>query len=215
MIKLRKIHIHFGLTLIMLGFIAISVMPACAPSVDYEYIDEIKAYRAEMNRKYADSATSPLTIEGLAHFHELAFFNIDEKYCVEAQFILNPDPEAFEMETTTSRRPIYVKYGEAHFIMDGQKYKLEIYQSEKAKKMTEFKEHLFLPFKDLTNGNVSYGGGRFLDLKIPAGETIIIDFNKAYNPYCAYNHRYSCPVPPEVNHLAIDIPAGVKAYADH
>ena len=68
---------------------------------------------------------------------------------------------------------------------------------------------------DLTNGNRSYGGGRFLDLKIPAGEIMIIDFNKAYNPYCAYNHKYSCPIPPEVNHMDIEIPAGVRAYKDH
>ena len=69
--------------------------------------------------------------------------------------------------------------------------------------------------KVLTNSNESYGGGRFIDLKIPDGKAIVIDFNKAYNPYCAYNHRYSYPVPPEVNHLNIAIPAGVKAYKDH
>ena len=79
----------------------------------------------------------------------------------------------------------------------------------------ELKDYLFLPFMDLTNGVSSYGGGRFLDLKIPEGESIIIDFKKAYNPYCAYNHRYSCPVPPDANHLNIEIPAGVKAYGEH
>ena len=127
----------------------------------------------------------------------------------------HPDPEPFEMETTTARRPIYVKYGEAHFSIDDTEYSLEIYQSEKAKQMEEFKEYLFLPFKDLTNGEGSYGGGRFIDLKIPEGETIIIDFNKSYNPYCAYNHKYSCPVPPYANHLNISVPAGVKGYKDH
>lgn len=165
--------------------------------------------------KYADSASSPLTKEGLAYFHELDFFPVDGKYRIEADFLLNPEPEPFEMETTTARRPIYVKYGEARFSLDGENYALEIYQSDKAKKMEEFKEYLFLPYKDLTNGNQSYGGGKFIDLKIPKGNTIIIDFNKAYNPYCAYNHKYSCPVPPEVNHLNIEIPAGVMAYADH
>lgn len=206
---------HINFTWIITTIITLSILGACDESTDQGYIEEIKAYRSEMNEKFADSATSPLTPEGLDHFRELDFFNINKKYQVEAQFVLNPDPEAFEMETTTDRRPIYVKYGEAHFSLEGQNFILEIYQSEKAKKMTEFKEHLFLPFKDLTNGNASYGGGRFLDLKIPSGETIIIDFNKAYNPYCAYNHRYSCPIPPDVNHLGIEIPAGVKAYADH
>jgi uncharacterized protein (DUF1684 family) len=202
----------------LLSFVAVLsffILGSCTPKPDPAHIKEIQDYRVEMNSDYADSSSSPLTKEGLAHFNGLEFFDIDQKYRIEADFILNPDPEPFEMETTTSRRPIYVKYGEAHFKLDGKKYILEIYQSEKAKKMTEFKEHLFLPFKDLTNGNESYGGGRFLDLKIPAGETIIIDFNKAYNPYCAYNHRYSCPIPPEVNHLDIEISAGVKAYGDH
>jgi len=191
------------------------IMGSCSPGSDPAYIKEIQDYRAVMNHKYADTNNSPLTKEGLAHFNGLEFFEIDAKYRIEADFVLNPDPEPFEMETTTNRRPIYVKYGEAYFELDGQKYMLEIYQSEKAKQMIEFKEHLFLPFKDLTNGNLSYGGGRFLDLKIPQDETIIIDFNKAYNPYCAYNHKYSCPVPPNINHLDVEIPAGVKAYGDH
>lgn len=212
---MNKYHNYFSWSMIALGIIAFSILGSCAPSIDTEYIEELKAYRAEMNQKFADSATSPLTSDGLRDFHGLDFFDINKKYQVEARFVLNPDPEPFEMETTTTRRPIYLKYGEAHFTLDGQSYMLEIYQSERARKMTEFKEHLFLPFKDYTNGGDSYGGGRFLDLKIPEGETIIIDFNKAYNPYCAYNHKYSCPVPPDVNHLAIEIPAGVKAYADH
>lgn len=179
------------------------------------YLGEIEAYRAEMNMKFADTATSPLTDEGLATFTELDFYPIDEKYRIEAEFLYNPDPVPFEMITTTERRPLYVKYGEVHFTLDGKDHVLEIYQSESAKKIKEFKEYLFLPFKDLSCGEQSYGGGRFIDLKIPEGKTIIIDFNKAYNPYCAYNHKYSCPVPPEVNHLNISIPAGVMAYNEH
>jgi len=188
---------------------------SCTESINNEYLDEIRQHRAEINKEFADTAHSPLTKEGLAHFEGLDFYPADPGWMVEAHFVLNPDPEPFEMETTTARRPIYVKYGEAHFSIDGTEYALEIYQSEKAKQMEEFKESLFLPFKDLTNGEGSYGGGRFIDLKIPEGETIIIDFNKSYNPYCAYNHRYSCPVPPNANHLNISVPAGVKAYTDH
>ncbi len=188
---------------------------SCSTSPDPEYIQEMEEYRNEQNQHFADTVSSPLTKEGLAHFEGLEFFTVDEKYKVEAKFVLNPDPQIFEMQTTTDRKPLYVKYGEAHFSLDGQEVVLEIYQSDKAKQIKEFKEHLFLPYKDLTNGNESYGGGKFLDLKIPEGETIIIDFNKAYNPYCAYNHRYSCPIPPDVNHLNIAIPAGVKGYGDH
>ena len=195
--------------------IASCLLIACSEQKNEKYIESIDAYRAEINKKFADSNSSPLTREGLMHFEGLDFFPADQDYFVKAHFIINPDPKPFEMETTTERRPVYVKYGEAHFSLDGQDFVLEIYQSEKAKQMQEFKEHLFLPFKDLTNGEESYGGGRFIDLKIPEGKIIMIDFNKAYNPYCAYNHKYSCPIPPKVNHLNIPIPAGVKAYKDH
>lgn len=198
-----------------LAGVLLIMISSCASDSNTEYFEEIGTYREKLNIEFSDTASSPLTKEGLAHFQELEFFPIDPEYRVEASFILNPDPDPFEMPTNTTRKPIYVKYGEAHFELHGQDIVLEIYQSEAAKKMKEFKEYLFLPFKDLTNGNESYGGGRFLDLKIPAGKTIIIDFNKAYNPYCDYNHKYSCPIPPEVNHLNIEIPAGVKAYKDY
>jgi hypothetical protein len=73
-----------------------------------------------------------------------------------------------------------------------------------------YEDFLFLPFNDYTNGNETYGGGRYLDLRIPDGSTIILDFNKAYNPYCAYTDRYSCPVPPKENSITTYIYAGVQ-----
>ena len=76
----------------------------------------------------------------------------------------------------------------------------------------EYEDYLFLPFTDKTNGDSSYGGGRYLDLKLPEGDSIIIDFNQAYNPYCAYNDKYSCPVPPKSNNLDIEVLAGVKTF---
>ncbi len=200
---------------ILLLFFIIAILCSCSDPVEKAYIESMDLHRLEINKEFADSNSSPLTKEGLAHFSGLDFYPANPEYVVEARFVLNPDPEPFEMETTTARRPIYVKYGEAHFSLKGEKIVLEIYQSEKAKQMEEFKEYLFLPFKDLTCGEESYGGGRFIDLKVPDGDQITIDFNKAYNPYCAYNHKYSCPVPPEANHMNIMIPAGVKAYKDH
>jgi uncharacterized protein (DUF1684 family) len=89
---------------------------------------------------------------------------------------------------------------------------LAIYQNVDLVNTAGYEDYLFIPFKDLTNGEDTYGGGRYLDLKIPEGETILIDFNRAYNPYCAYNHNYSCPIPPFENHLKVKIEAGVKKY---
>ena len=126
-----------------------------------------------------------------------------------------PRSKPFKMATSTDRKPIYEKYGEAHFELDGEKIVLPIYQSHSLRVKEEYKDHLFLPFQDLTNGTESYGGGRYLDLRIPTGDTIVIDFNKAYNPYCAYSSRYSCPVPPKENRMKVAVRAGVMAPPYH
>ena len=76
----------------------------------------------------------------------------------------------------------------------------------------KYRDYLFLPFTDNTNGEQTYTGGRYIDLSIPDGDTIVVDFNKAYNPYCAYNKKYSCPIVPSVNNLDTEIRAGVKAF---
>ena len=118
------------------------------------------------------------------------------------------------MKTTTDRAPLYVKYGEISFNLNGEKFKLNVYQNLELIKKPGFKKHLFLPFSDLTSGNETYIGGRYIDMEIPKGKTIIIDFNQAYNPYCAYNYKYSCPIVPLENDLATHINAGVKKFHD-
>ncbi len=179
------------------------------------YEEEIKQFQYEMNTQYADAEESPLTPEDLQTFKALEFFDIEKKYRVEAEFVLTPDTPIFEMPTTTDRLSLYRKYGIAHFTLDGKKLELSIYQNQKLMTSFEYADHLFLPFNDLTNGTTSYGGGRYIDLEIPqnGSNTIVIDFNKGYNPYCAYNKKYSCPVPPAENNLSITIPAGIKAFS--
>ncbi|OGS74358.1 MAG: hypothetical protein A3F91_04245 [Flavobacteria bacterium RIFCSPLOWO2_12_FULL_35_11] len=181
---------------------------------DATHENEIKLFQYELNREFADAATSPLTEEGLKTFKALEFFDIDENYNIEADFELTPGTPIFEMQTTTDRLPLYRKYGIAHFTLNGKKMALSIYQSQELMITVEYAEHLFLPFNDATNGTLTYGGGRFIDLEIPkeGSKTIRIDFNKAYNPYCAYNHTFSCPIPPSENNLPVAIPVGVKAY---
>lgn len=174
--------------------------------------DSVIAFQKEINSEYADSTKSPLLKKDLKEFKSLDFYPIDEKFFVNAKFIRTPNEKPFEMPTTTTRKPMYVKYGEAHFTIDGKSFKLNIYQSQDLKKMEKYKNSLFLPFTDRTSGVESYGGGRYIDLEIPEGDSIAIDFNTAYNPYCAYNHNYSCPIPPQENDLNIEIKAGVKKF---
>lgn len=178
------------------------------------YENEIKLFQYNLNVEFADATKSPLTAEDMKTFKALEFFDIDEKYNIEADFELTPNTPVFEMPTTTDRLPLYRKYGIARFMLDGKKMELSIYQSQELMTDFNYKDYLFLPFNDATNGTLTYGGGRFIDLEIPKenSKTIHIDFNKAYNPYCAYNHAFSCPIPPSENNLPIAIPAGVKAF---
>lgn len=179
------------------------------------YINEIMNYQHEQNLEFADSNHSPLKAEDRKKFSHLDFFPINPNFRVEAKFVRTEGEAPFKMATTTERKPLYVKYGEAHFAIDGKPQILTIYRSLRSIQIEAYKDHLFLPFKDYTNGIESYGGGRFIDLTIPKEDKITIDFNKAYNPYCAYNSRYSCPIPPEENKLKVEIPAGVKKYGSH
>lgn len=172
-------------------------------------------FQKEINADYKDASKSPLKKKDRKTFEGLDFFKFDSTYVVKADFIRTPNEKAFKMKTTTSRRPIYVKYGELVFKLKGENFKLNIYQNQDLIKKEGYEDYLFLPFLDETNGLESYGGGRYIDAIIPEGETMIIDFNKAYNPYCAYNDKYSCPIVPRKNYLKIKIEAGVKAFNKH
>jgi len=181
------------------------------------YEDEIKLVQYELNLQYADAEESPLTEEDLKTFKALDFFKIDESFRIEATFELTPGTPIFEMPTTTERLPLYRKYGIARFSLNGEAIELSLYQNQNLMSSVAYEDYLFLPFNDATNGNLSYGGGRFIDLEIPieGSTSITIDFNKAYNPYCAYNSKYSCPIPPSENTIPVEILAGVKAYGKH
>ena len=171
-------------------------------------------FQKNLNAEFADAAKSPLTEKDRLEFKALAFFPIDSDFIVEATFIKSKNEKSFEMKTTTDRMPLYVKYGEISFVIKGETFKLNVYKNIELSRKKGFKNHLFLPFSDLTSGGETYGGGRYIDLQIPKGKTISIDFNKAYNPYCAYNYKYSCPLVPLENDLLTNINAGVKKFHD-
>ena len=175
--------------------------------------DAVK-FQTDLNESFADSLKSPLMKEDLSQFEGLDFYPISEKFIVEAKFIRTKNEKAFQMKTTTARTPIYKKYGELHFKIDGKELKLNVYQNIELNKKPGFDDYLFLPFSDTTCGKESYIGGRYVDTKIQKGKKWTIDFNKAYNPYCAYNYKYSCPIVPLENDLAVEINAGVKKFHD-
>ena len=177
-------------------------------------IAAVEKFQKDLNTEYADVKNSPLIAEDLAVFKTLDFYPINEKFFVTAKFVRTENEKPFEMKTSTTRKPMYVKYGEAHFEIDGKPFQLNIYQNIELSKQEEYKDYLFLPFSDLTCGKESYIGGKYIDMKTPTTDTIVIDFNMAYNPLCAYNHKYSCPKVPLENDLKIEIKAGVKKFHD-
>ncbi|MCF8259062.1 MAG: DUF1684 domain-containing protein [Flavobacteriales bacterium] len=168
------------------------------------------AYRQQLNAEYADTVTSPLSRTELALFTELPFYPIDTVYAVLAQFERFERPKTIDMPTTAGTTRRYDIYGMVHFSLNGKDHRLFLYQSHQLRNMPQYSRHLLLAFKDLTSGATTYGGGRFIDVEIPEGDTLPIDFNKAYNPYCAYSTRYACPITPEENFLNTEVTAGVR-----
>ena len=177
-------------------------------------VSAVAKFQKELNAEYADAKTSPLIAEDLAVFKTLDFYPANETFFVVAKLVRTQKEKPFEMETSTDRKPLYVKYGELYFTIDGRDFKLNVYKNIELSKKKEYKDYLFLPFSDLTSGAESYIGGKYIDLRIPKGDTIVIDFNTSYNPYCAYNYKYSCPKVPLENDLDIEIKAGVKKFHD-
>lgn len=173
---------------------------------------DIEQYRDKQKATFLDAEESPLLPADRKKFKGLKYFGVDLSYRVHARFIRNENPVFFKMKTTTARLPEYVKYGEVHFMLNNQPCSLEVYQSPEISQRPGYEDYLFIPFTDLTNGESTYEGGRYLEFRIPTSEDVIIDFNKAYNPYCSYNPKYSCPIPPQANHLSLAVEAGEKKF---
>lgn len=197
----------------ILSLILLITVLSCGPKK--EPLPGETEFQKEMNAGYIDASTSPLKDKDRKNFKGLEFFKFDSTYVVKAHFDRTPDATPFEMKTTTDRLPVYVKYGVVTFNLKGNEYHLNVYQNQDLTNEKGNKDYLFMPFLDDTNGEESYGGGRYIDLDIPKGDELEIDFNKAYNPYCAYNEKYSCPIVPRENYLDLKVEAGVKAFKKH
>ncbi len=138
------------------------------------------------------------------------FFPVNKKYRVMATFKKTEDAKGFIMKTSGTKTKKYFKYGILSFTIDKKQLNLNVYQSEQLMKDDKYKNYLFIPFTDLTSGNKSYGGGKYLDIVMDdiQNNVLLLDFNKAYNPYCAYASGYNCPIPPRENDLPVAIKAG-------
>ena len=145
----------------------------------------------------------------------LHFFAIDPNFRIKTKFEKIENAPWFKMESTGLVKRMYRVYGKVHFAIHDTAVTLSVYQSQDLMKMDKYQDHLFIPFTDATSGIETYEGGRYFDLTMNdiKNNILVVDFNKAYNPYCAYvSNVYNCPIPPPENRLTVAIRAGEKAY---
>jgi len=167
---------------------------------------ELQGFRAEKDRVFARDPHSPLTPEQRRSFQGLAYFDENPGLVIHASIDRNVEPGEVPMATTGGQEQVYRRYGLVRFRVDDQPAQVVLYASDDS-------DELFIPFRDATSGKESYGAGRYLEVHAH-GDDVTIDFNYAYNPNCAYDPSWSCPLPPPENWLKVPIRAGEKTFGD-
>ena len=190
---------------LLLGIFTICIGGCSA--IHKETADHRKEYKAD----FLTDPRSPLKEADLKY---LSFYPPEESAQIMARFYLTPKAEPFDMPTYSGQTRSYRKWGEAKFLWQKDSIVISIYQNLTLLSNPLYNDYLFLPFKDETNGVTTYGGGRYLNMSKKDTEDgwITIDFNKTYNPWCAYSDGFNCPIPPAENHLPFAIHAGEKQY---
>lgn len=211
--------IYIFLLVFAFAKIAVSQINTELSANDKLFIAQAQKHQDSLSEVYQNPKTSILSKDQLKDFHGLEFYPIDLKFRVSATFTRTPDAIPFDMALSSGYTREYVMYGVAKFEIEGEVFTLPIYQNTYYRNNPEheYGQSLFLPFTDYTSGDGSYGGGRYIDMNLSdiVDNKLIIDFNKNYNPYCAYTTGYSCPIPPAYNDLTIRIEAGVKDFGIH
>lgn len=184
-----------------------------ASSLSAQVNDYGQAYRAfwqNTDAEFKNPDTSPLPAQKIADFDSVPRYSYNPNYRVKAIWEPVANQKPFKIEASGSRRDTYQKVALIHFIINGDSLVLSAYQNLNLMRDSGYHDYIFVPFTDETNTVTTYGGGRYIDFSRPKGDAFILDFNLAYNPYCVYNHNYSCPIPPQENNLKIKIEAGAR-----
>jgi len=184
---------------------------ALLPVGGYE-LEVYKHWEAK-DQLFRDKENSPIfNKKERKNFTGIKFYPPDRRMVITAKYEKLAVEETVEFVTSSGSLKLYAQVANLVFTLDSQTLSLPAYQGIELRKKEEFEKYLFVPFTDLTSGKETYGGGRYLDLEVPDGDSLEVDFNYAYNPYCAYTDGYSCPIPKPESRLAISIFAGEKVY---
>ena len=182
-----------------------------------DYAAELQKHRADRDVEYKTKASTPFkSNKARKKFKHLNYFEADQAWIVQAEVRRFETPDTLQMPTSAGTIKDFLRWAELYFEQSGTSYSLEAYRSIQNIKHPVYSRYLFIPFTDLTSGEECYGGGRYLDVEIPAEDADLmeIDFNYAYNPYCAYSDGWFCPIPPARNFLEVEVKAGEKNYGD-
>ncbi len=167
---------------------------------------QLEHFRAAKDSWFAQDPQSPLTHEERHHFNGLPYYPFSAALHMHLPLDRDVSDEPISMETSTGDQREYRRAGKIHFEVNGQPVSLTVYASPDGE--------LFLPMRDATSGKETYGAGRYLEPEMAGEDQVHVDFNYLYNPYCAYNEAYSCPLPPLENWLRVPIEAGEKNYKE-
>jgi len=174
---------------------------------------QIEAFRRQKDKFFKESPDSPLLPEDKETFEHLHYYAPDSEYRVVATLVPDAHPGTFRVQTTTGDYKEYTRIGRLEFLLHGQIYSLTAFMPPADEPMHG--NRIFVPFRDQTSAKETYGAGRYLDLNKREGSEYVLDFNRAYNPFCAYSPYYSCPLPPGENNLQVEIRAGEKQFHAH
>jgi uncharacterized protein (DUF1684 family) len=168
-------------------------------------MSDLDDFRAAKDDFFRTDQQSPLTPEQQRSFQGLRYYAERPDLALELEPEPYDQPERIEMLTSTGDTAVYQRWASVHFEVDGEPAELNVYRDIAS-------DDLFLPFQDANAGGETYGAGRYLEVQTAAEGRLLVDFNYAYNPYCAYNEHWSCPIPPPENHLRVPIRAGEMAF---
>jgi uncharacterized protein (DUF1684 family) len=180
-------------------------------SSEDDYVNQVEMERREKDHFFGGHPQSPIPFVLRDLLSGLAYFPPNPKYRLKAKLHPYPKPEPVVMPTSKGVPRDMVKWGYFEFTIDGQTRRLQAYKSAPGPE-ERVEASLFIPFRDATSGKESYGAARYLDLEPSTADEYELDFNRAYNPYCAYSDDYVCPFPPRENWLDLRIEAGEKDF---
>ncbi len=168
-------------------------------------MSQLEQFRAGKDEFFRDAPDSPLTASQHRLFKGLNYYDENPSLALEVEAVPFPIRELVTMQTSTGGEAVYERWARVTFEVEGAEAALTLYREPGS-------GHIFLPFQDSNAGTETYGAGRYMEVLPLEGRRVLLDFNYAYNPYCAYNDGWSCPIPPAENRLKVPIRAGERTY---